>query len=227
MLISLQGITRSFSMGSEKVHALNRITLSIERNAYVAFIGSSGSGKSTLMNLLGCLDRPSSGQYFLNGSSIAEMNERQLAEIRNREVGFIFQSFNLLPRLTALQNVIQPLVYRNMPAKERRERALKALIRVGLEARAEHLPSQISGGQRQRVAIARALVTEPSMLLADEPTGNLDSRTASEILGIFDELHANGAAIVVVTHDPDVAKRSGRVITLSDGVIESDERSAA
>jgi putative ABC transport system ATP-binding protein len=226
-LISLRGVSKSFTVGADIVHALNDISLSIERNTYVAFIGSSGSGKSTLMNVLGCLDQPSAGSYHLNGSSIADMNERQLADVRNREVGFIFQSFNLLPRLDALQNVMQPLVYRTMSTKERRERALQALIRVGLESRVEHLPSQMSGGQRQRVAIARALVTQPSMLLADEPTGNLDSRTASEILTIFSELHANGATIVVVTHDAEVAKRSDRVITLSDGMIQSDEHLVA
>ncbi|WP_116090269.1 ABC transporter ATP-binding protein [Sphingomonas crusticola] len=226
-MMRLEEVTKRYLVGDHTVNALAGISLTIEANSYIAFIGSSGSGKSTMMNLLGCLDRPTSGRYVLNGKAIADMSEQELAVVRNQEVGFIFQSFNLLPRLTVLQNVIQPLVYRRMAAAERKERAWKALRRVGLDGRAAHLPSQISGGQRQRVAIARALVTEPSILLADEPTGNLDSRTAAEILEVFDQLHAEGATLVVVTHDPKVAQRSSRVVTLSDGQVERDERRAA
>lgn len=223
-LLRLDGITKAYVMGSETVHALRGIDLDIARNESIAFIGSSGSGKSTLMNILGCLDSPSSGQYWLNGRDVATLSEDELAETRNREIGFVFQSFNLLPRASALNNVMHPLIYRGVRPAERQRRAREALDRVGLGNRVDHLPNQLSGGQRQRVAVARALVGEPSILLADEPTGNLDSATSEEIMALFDQLHRDGQTVVLVTHEPDIAEHCQRVVRLSDGKIISDVR---
>jgi putative ABC transport system ATP-binding protein len=221
-LIRLQGITRVFSVGGEEVRALRGVSFGISRGEWVAIIGQSGSGKTTMMNILGCLDTPSSGSYFLNGKDVARMSDDELAVIRNKEIGFIFQTFQLLPRETALSNVELPLVYRGMKAKERRERARAALAKVHLEHRMHHRPNELSGGQRQRVAIARALVAEPSMLLADEPTGNLDSATGEEIVRLFEELHRAGNTLVLVTHEPKLAARCPRAIRLSDGEIVAD-----
>jgi putative ABC transport system ATP-binding protein len=221
-VIELQSISKHYVMGQQVIKAVDEIDLCIETNEYVVFIGSSGSGKSTVMNIVGCLDTPTSGQYLLNGRSVSGMTQSELAETRNREIGFIFQSFNLLPRATALRNVMQPLIYRGVPLAERRDEAMHFLERVGLAERSDHLPNQLSGGQRQRVAIARALVTNPSILLADEPTGNLDSQTTVEILALFDELYEDGQTIVVVTHEPEVAEHSERVIRLRDGKVLED-----
>ncbi|OGT84411.1 MAG: macrolide ABC transporter ATP-binding protein, partial [Gammaproteobacteria bacterium RIFCSPLOWO2_12_FULL_52_10] len=207
------------------IKAVDEIDLQISKNEYVAFIGPSGSGKSSIMNILGCLDTPSSGQYFLNTQDVSGMTQNQLAEIRNKEIGFIFQNFNLLPRATALQNVIQPLIYRGLGLKARKEAAIAVLERVGLGDRMQHLPSELSGGQRQRVAIARALVTRPSILLADEPTGNLDSQTTRDIMRLFDELYDEGQTIIVVTHENDIAAHCRRIIRLLDGRIAEDQPS--
>ena len=224
-VISLENITKHYEMGSQLVRALDGINIEVERNDYLAFIGSSGSGKSTMLNILGCLDRPTSGQYHLNGKNIANLYQNELSEIRNLEIGFIFQSFNLLPRADALSNVMQPLVYRNIGFRNRRNMAMEALTRVGLKKRVNHLPNQLSGGQRQRVAIARALVTQPSILLADEPTGNLDSKTTLEIMGLFDELHEEGHTLIVVTHEEEIAQHCRRVVEMKDGKIFSDNSS--
>jgi len=221
-LIRLEGIAKHYQMGGETIAALNGIDLQIKRNEYIAFIGSSGSGKSTMMNILGCLDTPTLGKYFLNGRDVAGMSDSELATTRNEEIGFIFQSFNLLTRATALQNVMQPLIYRGIRPAERERRAREALRRVGLENRQDHLPNQLSGGQRQRVAIARALCSEPSILLADEPTGNLDSTTADDIMALFDTLHAEGQTLIVVTHEPDIAAHCRRVVRLTDGRVQND-----
>jgi putative ABC transport system ATP-binding protein len=221
-LIELTEITKYYEMGNQVVKALDGINVSIDKNEYVAFIGSSGSGKSTMLNILGCLDRPTGGQYYLNGNNVENLGQNHLSEIRNLEIGFIFQSFNLLPRATALGNVMQPLIYRNVPLKKRREMARSALQRVNLEDRMDHLPNQLSGGQRQRVAIARALVTHPSILLADEPTGNLDSRTTREIMELFDELHNEGHTVIIVTHEHEIAAHCQRVIEMKDGRIYQD-----
>ncbi|MEW6760411.1 MAG: ABC transporter ATP-binding protein [Pseudomonadota bacterium] len=226
-LIRLEGVTRHYRMGDETIAALSGIDLEIARNDYVAFIGSSGSGKSTMMNILGCLDAPTSGRYILNGRDVAAMRESELARTRNEEIGFIFQNFNLLTRATALQNVMQPLIYRGVRPAERARRARAALARVGLAHRLDHLPNQLSGGQRQRVAIARALCGEPAILLADEPTGNLDSATAADIMGLFDTLHAEGQTLIVVTHEPDIAARCRRTVRLADGRVQSDSRNPA
>lgn len=223
-VIELHGIEKLYPMGERGVAALAGVDLSIAEGELVAIMGPSGSGKSTLMNVLGCLDNPSAGTYKLAGEDVSRLSERDLALVRNRRIGFVFQSFNLLPRATALENVELPLVYLGLPARERRERAREALASVGVLERAGHQPSELSGGQRQRVAIARALVTRPKMLLADEPTGNLDSRSAEEILALFAEIHARGNTVILVTHDPGVAARAARVIHLKDGRIESDER---
>jgi len=223
-VIAFEAISRHYRMGEQLIRAVDELNLTIERNEYVVLIGSSGSGKSTLMNIIGCLDTPTSGTYELNGRNVAGLSEGDLADIRNREIGFIFQNFNLLPRITALRNVMQPLVYRGVRLAERRRLATQMLERVGLADRAEHLPNELSGGQRQRIAVARALVTNPSLLLADEPTGNLDSRTTAEILQLFDELHADGQTIVVVTHEPEIAEHAQRVIRLQDGRIVEDVR---
>ncbi len=210
-------------MGGEVIHALRDVSLDIERGEYLAIMGPSGSGKSTLMNLLGCLDTPSAGTYELNGTNVAELDDNDLAEIRNHEIGFVFQSFNLLARSDALRNVELPLVYAAVPRAERRERALEALRKVGLADRVHHKPSELSGGQRQRVAIARALINRPSIILADEPTGNLDTRTGSEILALFDDLSRQGHTIIVVTHEEDVAQHARRILRLRDGLIAADE----
>ncbi|MEJ2077300.1 MAG: ABC transporter ATP-binding protein [Acidobacteriota bacterium] len=210
-------------MGSEKIHALHGVSFEIGRNEYVAIMGPSGSGKSTLMNLIGCLDTPSKGRYLLNGKLVSDMDDDELAYIRNREIGFVFQTFNLLPRASALQNVELPLIYAGISASERHRRAVETLKQVELESRMHHKPSELSGGQRQRVAIARALVNGPSIILADEPTGNLDSKTGREIMGVFERLHESGNTIVLVTHEPEIAQHAQRVIHLLDGKIHSDE----
>ncbi len=218
------GITREYVMGAEIVRALRGVDLDIHRNEYVAIMGPSGSGKSTLMNLIGCLDTPTAGQYWLNGVEVSKMSDDELARVRNREIGFVFQTFNLLPRATSLHNVELPLVYAGLGAKERRDKAAQALEAVGLGSRMEHKPNELSGGQRQRVAIARALVTEPSILLADEPTGNLDSTTSEEIMRVFTELNEQrGQTIIMVTHEHDIAGHAKRVVTLHDGLISSDQ----
>jgi putative ABC transport system ATP-binding protein len=223
-LIALDDITKVYHMGDVEVQALAGVSLRIERGEFVALMGASGSGKSTLMNLIGCLDRPSSGSYWLQGQDIAKLDKNSLAEIRNRSLGFVFQSFHLLPRTTALENVELPLLYAGVPTRERHRRARAALTRVGLGDRLHHHPNQMSGGQQQRVAIARAIVTEPPVILADEPTGNLDSRTSVEIMALFQELGRSGMTIVVVTHEPDIAEYTRRVLNMRDGVIQSDER---
>ena len=221
-LIQVRGLTKIYQMGSEEIHALDGVDLDIERNEYVAIMGPSGSGKSTLMNLLGCLDSPTAGEYWLNGRAVSQLDDDELAHVRNREIGFVFQTFNLLPRASALHNVELPLVYGGASSAERLERARAALRAVDLEDRASHKPNELSGGQRQRVAIARALVTSPSIILADEPTGNLDSKTSSEIMDVFDQLHAQGNTIILVTHESDIAARARREVHLLDGKIESD-----
>ncbi len=221
-LIRLHGVTREYRMDAETVHALRGVDLVLSSNEYVAVMGPSGSGKSTLMNLIGCLDTPTAGEYWLNGVEVSQMDDDALARVRNREIGFVFQIFNLLPRATSLHNVELPLIYAGTSAKERRRRAERALERVGLGDRMVHKPNELSGGQRQRVAIARALVNEPSILLADEPTGNLDSSTSAEIMSVFDELHGQGQTIVMVTHEADIAAHAAREITLLDGTIHSD-----
>jgi len=223
-LITLRAIKRDFRMGSEVLHVLKGIDLTIEKGEYVALMGPSGSGKSTLMNLLGCLDIPTSGEYWLNGEDVSELSDDQLAEIRNREIGFVFQTFNLLPRSTALENVALPLVYAGMSSKDRTNRAREVLTDVGLADRMTHRPNELSGGQRQRVAVARALVNKPSLILADEPTGNLDTKTSLEIMALFDEIHALGNTLIVVTHEEDIAQYAHRIIRLNDGLIASDER---
>lgn len=221
-IIQTHNLARRYHMGGELIHALRGIDLSIDHGEYVAIMGPSGSGKSTLMNLIGCLDSPDEGEYWLNGKLVSDMKDRELARVRNRDVGFVFQTFNLLPRADALHNVELPLVYAGVKRRERVERARKALERVGLAERIHHRPSEMSGGQRQRVAIARALVTNPSILLADEPTGNLDSATSAEIMALFGDLHATGHTIILVTHEPEIAEHAKRIIVLRDGAIEQD-----
>ena len=221
-LIEIRGLTRHYDMGGETIHALRGVSLSIGRNEYVAIMGPSGSGKSTMMNVLGCLDTPSGGEYWLNGQEVSGLSDDALARVRNKEIGFVFQTFNLLPRATALHNVELPLVYSGVSSRDRRDRAVAALTRVGLANRMDHRPNELSGGQRQRVAIARALVNEPSILLADEPTGNLDSTTSEEIMRVFAELHSQGQTVVMVTHEPDIAAHAERVVVLRDGRVESD-----
>jgi putative ABC transport system ATP-binding protein len=221
-VIRIHDLTREYRMGSERILALRGVTLEIRRNEYVAIMGPSGSGKSTMMNVLGCLDTPTAGEYWLNGEEVSRLTDDALARVRNREIGFVFQTFNLLPRATALHNVELPLVYAGVRARERRERAAAAMERVGLADRMDHRPNELSGGQRQRVAIARALVNQPSILLADEPTGNLDSVTSDEIMEVFAALHAAGQTVIMVTHEPDIAARAQRVVVLRDGRVESD-----
>jgi putative ABC transport system ATP-binding protein len=227
VVIRVEALSKEYKMGAELVRALRGVSLEIHRNEYVAVMGPSGSGKSTFMNLIGCLDVPSAGQYWLNGQPVAGMDEAALARIRNREIGFVFQSFNLLPRASALDNVALPLIYSGVPKRQRRERAAVLLDQVGLGDRKDHRPNEMSGGQRQRVAIARALVTQPALLLADEPTGALDSRTGEEIMALFSELHAKGQTLMLVTHEADIAEHAKRILFLKDGVIERDERRSA
>jgi putative ABC transport system ATP-binding protein len=222
LVIQIRDLARSYAMGAETVHALRGVSLEIRRNEYVAIMGPSGSGKSTLMNLIGCLDTPTTGEYWLNGQEVSRMRDDALARVRNREIGFVFQTFNLLPRASALQNVELPLVYGGVGARERRRRAESALHRVGLGERMGHRPNELSGGQRQRVAIARALVNEPAILLADEPTGNLDSTTSEEIMRVFESLHAQGQTVIMVTHEADIAAHAARVVVLRDGRVASD-----
>ena len=221
-LIAINDLSKIYHMGTEKVAALKSVSLEIEKNEFVALMGPSGSGKSTLMNLLGCLDSPTAGNYNLNGKDVSKMPDGALAEVRNREIGFVFQTFNLLPRLSSLDNVALPLVYSGDSKKERSEKARRALEMVGLGDRVSHKPNELSGGQRQRVAIARALVNNPSIILADEPTGNLDTKTSIEIMGIFEEIHKLGNTVILVTHEPDIAQHAHRIIRLRDGLVESD-----
>jgi len=223
-MIETDNLWRTYTMGQEKVHALRSVSVIIDRGEYVAIMGPSGSGKSTMMNLIGCLDTPTQGEYWLNDQRVRQLTDNQLANIRNREIGFIFQTFNLLPRATALHNVELPLIYNGTPKAEREEMAKDALTKVELADRMMHNPSELSGGQRQRVAIARALVNNPSILLADEPTGNLDSKTSKEIMRLFDDLHRQGNTIITVTHEPDIARRAHRVLSILDGRIASDKR---
>jgi putative ABC transport system ATP-binding protein len=222
LVIAIEDVTKLYQMGEETIHALRGVSLSIHRNEYLAIMGPSGSGKSTLMNMLGCLDTPSSGRYEFNGNDVARMVDDELADIRNREIGFVFQTFNLLPRSDALRNVELPLIYAGIPPHERRDRARQALENVGLGNRVHHKPNELSGGQRQRVAIARALVNRPSIILADEPTGNLDSKTGVEILALFEDLYEQGNTLIVVTHEESVARNARRIIRLHDGLIASD-----
>ena len=224
-IIEARDIQKEYRMGTQTVHALRGVSFEIKKNEYVAIMGPSGSGKSTMMNVIGCLDTPSKGDYILNGHDVKKLTDNQLAEVRNREIGFVFQTFNLLPRSSALANVELPLIYAGMSSRERRKRAVEVLEKVGLADRMDHKPNELSGGQRQRVAIARALVNHPSILLADEPTGNLDSKTGNEIMELFDDLHQAGNTIILVTHEEDIAEHARRVIRLRDGLLESDVRS--
>ena len=221
-IIELYNIKKEYKIGHEEIHALNGVSLNIFKNEYVALMGPSGSGKSTLMNMLGCLDSPTSGEYILNGIAVAKMSDNELAEVRNKQIGFVFQTFNLLPRSTTLENVMLPLVYSGIEKKQRVEMAKKVLEQVGLGNRMEHKPNELSGGQRQRVAIARALVNNPAIILADEPTGNLDSKTSTEIMGLFEEIHKNGNTIILVTHEEDIAMHAHRIVRLKDGKVETD-----
>jgi putative ABC transport system ATP-binding protein len=223
-IIHLKEITKNYYLGKQVIEVLKGITLDILKNEYVALMGPSGSGKSTLMNILGCLDTPTSGSYVLNGKDVSHMPDNDLADVRNKEIGFVFQQFNLLPRLTAAENVALPLVYAGMPKKQRLERAKHVLEQVSLADRSHHRPNELSGGQNQRVAIARALVNDPSIILADEPTGNLDSKTSYEIMDIFEQIHAAGNTVVLVTHEEDIANHAHRIIRLKDGILESDKR---
>ena len=227
VIILTHKLTREYDMGSELVRALRGVSMQITKNEYVAIMGPSGSGKSTLMNLIGCLDTPTSGEYWLNGQKVSDLVDDELAHIRNKEIGFVFQTFNLLPRANALHNVELPLIYAGLSSRQRRDRAAQALHRVGLGNRMDHKPNELSGGQRQRVAIARALVNEPSILLADEPTGNLDSTTSTEIMGVFAELHRQGQTVVMVTHEQDIAANAERVVTLRDGLVATNQARAA
>lgn len=223
-VIKIRNIKRDFKMGQEILHVLKGIDLDIKKGEYVALMGPSGSGKSTLMNILGCLDSPTSGEYELNGSKVSDMSDDQLAEIRNKEIGFIFQTFNLLPRTTALENVALPMIYAGINKEERTKRAKQVLTDVGLSDRMDHKPNELSGGQRQRVAVARALVNNPSIILADEPTGNLDTKTSIEIMNLIDNIHQGGNTVILVTHEEDIAQRAKRIIRLRDGMIESDTK---
>ena len=222
-IIQLKDISRTYRIGTETIYAIHSVSLEINKNEYVALMGPSGSGKSTLMNILGCLDTPSGGEYILNGTSVGKMSDNELAVIRNKEIGFVFQTFNLLPRSTALDNVALPLVYAGINKAKRIERAMQVLTNVGLKDRVKHKPNELSGGQRQRVAVARALVNSPSIILADEPTGNLDSKTSDEIMVLLEEIHKAGNTIIVVTHEEDIAKYAHRIVRLKDGLVESDE----
>lgn len=221
-VIHFESIVKDYYLGSEVVHALRSVSLDIRKNEYVAIMGPSGSGKSTLMNIIGCLDTPTSGTYVLNGKDASKMGDNQLAEIRNKEIGFVFQTFNLLPRYSSLENVMLPLVYAGVPKNERVERAIAALVSVGLGDRVEHKPNELSGGQRQRVAVARAMVNNPAIILADEPTGNLDSKTSVDIMALFRDIHSKGNSIILVTHEESIARHAHRIIRLLDGQIESD-----
>jgi len=221
-IISVKDLKKTYIMGTTKVHALQSVTLDIDNNEYVALMGPSGSGKSTLMNLLGCLDTPTAGDYVLNGTNVSTMTDSDLAEVRNKEIGFVFQTFNLLPRLSALENVALPLVYAGRTKRQRLDRAQEVLTMVGLGDRVDHKPNELSGGQRQRVAIARALVNDPAIILADEPTGNLDTKTSIEIMGILEKIHQHGNTIILVTHEPDISEHAHRIIRLRDGLVESD-----
>jgi putative ABC transport system ATP-binding protein len=223
VVIKLENIRRTYKVGSETVNALKSVSLEIRKNEYVALMGPSGSGKSTLMNILGCLDTPSGGKYFLSSHDVSSMGDNELAEIRNKEIGFVFQTFNLLPRSTALDNVALPLIYAGWGKEKRNQRAMEVLEQVSLGNRVQHKPNELSGGQRQRVAVARALVNSPSIILADEPTGNLDSKTSYEIMALFEEIHRKGNTIILVTHEEDIAKHAHRIIRLKDGLVESDE----
>ena len=227
LVIDIRDITKLYRMGDSTIHALRGVSLQIRRNEYLAIMGPSGSGKSTMMNVVGCLDTPTSGDYFFNGGNVAHMDDDELADIRNREIGFVFQTFNLLPRSDALRNVELPLIYAGIPADERRERAAEGLRSVGLGERMHHKPNELSGGQRQRVAIARALVNNPSIILADEPTGNLDTRTGEEIMQLLEVLYARGNTIILVTHEEDIARHARRIVRLRDGVVESDRAAGA
>ncbi len=223
VLIRIKGIRKIYQVGNQEVRALNGVDLIIRKNEYVAIMGPSGSGKSTLMNLLGCLDTPTEGSYILNGTDVSQMRDDQLAEVRNKEIGFVFQSFNLLPRYNALNNVALPLIYAGMPRQEREEEAKKALMNVDLGDRMDHKPNELSGGQKQRVAVARAMVNNPSIILADEPTGNLDTKTSLDIMSLFEQVYAKGNTIIVVTHEEDIARYARRVVRLRDGLVESDQ----
>lgn len=224
-VIRLEDVYKIYRVGNQEVRALDGVSLSVFRNEYVAIMGPSGSGKSTLMNILGCLDSPDSGRYILNGMDVSEMEDGELADVRNREIGFVFQSFNLLPRYNALENVALPMIYAGVPARERMERASAALRSVALEGRMDHRPNELSGGQKQRVALARALINKPSIILADEPTGNLDTHTSIEIMRLFDEIYRQGNTVIVVTHEEDIAAYAHRIIRLRDGRVESDKQS--